>query len=181
MQKWGTRSIFNSVSLCLNFTGFGLLLWASGSDVVVQLLSCAWLFETLWTAACQASLSYTVSWSSSNSCPLSWCCQLNANHLILCCPFSSCPPSFPASGSFSMSQLFVSGGQSIGASASAAVLPVTIQGWFLLGLTGLILQSMGLSRDCCNCAALQTTPKLSEEKWSVCCSAVSDSFWQPRM
>ena len=86
MQKWGTRSIFNSVSLCLNFTGFGLLLWASGSDVVVQLLSHAWLFATLWTAACQASLSYTFSWSSFNSCPLSWCCQLNANHLILLLP-----------------------------------------------------------------------------------------------
>ena len=57
-------------------------------------------------------------------------------------PFSSCLPSFPASGSFSMSQLFESSGQSIGTSASASVFPMNIQGWFPLGLTGLIsLQS----------------------------------------
>ena len=62
-------------------------------------------------------------------------------------PFSSCPPSFPASESFPMSQFFSSGGQSIGASASASVLPMTIQGWFPLRLTGLIsLLSKGLSR-----------------------------------
>ena len=88
MQKWGSRSIFNSVSVCLNFTGFGLLLWASGSDVVVQLLSCAWLFATLWTAACQASLSYTISWSVSNSYPLSWWCHPTVS--------SSVTPSPPA-------------------------------------------------------------------------------------
>ena len=64
-------------------------------------------------------------------------------------PVSSCPQSFPASGSFPMSRLFVSGGQSTGASASASVLPMTIQGWFHLGLTGLIsLLSKGLSRVC---------------------------------
>ena len=60
-------------------------------------------------------------------------------------PFSSCPQSFPVSGSFSMSQLFTSGGQSIGASTSVLVLPINIQGWFPLGLTGLIsLQSKTL-------------------------------------
>ena len=62
-------------------------------------------------------------------------------------PFSSCLPSFPASGSFPMSQLFPSGGWCIGVSASASVLPMNIQGWFPLGLTGLIsLQFKGLSR-----------------------------------
>ena len=62
-------------------------------------------------------------------------------------PFSSCLQSFPASGSFSMSQFFVTGGQSIGASASASVLLMNIQGWFPLGWTGWIaLQSKGLSR-----------------------------------
>ena len=62
-------------------------------------------------------------------------------------PFSSCPQSFPASGSFQMSQFFTWGGQSIEVSASVSVLPVNIQGWFPLGLTGLIsLQSKGLSR-----------------------------------
>ena len=70
-----------------------------------------------------------------------------SNHLILCCPFFSCPQSFPTSGSFSMSQFFTSGGHSVGASASASVLPMNIQNWFPLGLTGLIsLQSKGLSR-----------------------------------
>ena len=62
-------------------------------------------------------------------------------------PFSSCPQSFPSSGSFQMSQLFTSGGQSIGISASASVLPMYIQDWFPLGWTGWIsLQSKGLSR-----------------------------------
>ena len=70
-----------------------------------------------------------------------------SNHLILCRSFSSCPQFPPASGSFPVSQLFTSGGQSIGASASASVLPMNIQGWFPLGLAGLIsLQSKGLSR-----------------------------------
>ena len=62
-------------------------------------------------------------------------------------PFSSCLRAFPASGSFLMSKLFTSGGQNIGASASAAVLPMNIQDWFLLRLTGWIsLQSKGLSK-----------------------------------
>ena len=70
-----------------------------------------------------------------------------SNHLNLCRPFSSCPQSFPASASFPMRQLFASGGQSVGASASASVLPMNIQGWFPLGLTSLIsLLSKGLSR-----------------------------------
>ena len=81
----------------------------------------------------------------SNSCPLSqWCHPTTLSSVI---PFSSCPQSFPASGSFQKSQLFTSGGQSIGASASALVLPMNIQDWFPLGLTGWIsLQSKGLSR-----------------------------------
>ena len=79
----------------------------------------------------------------SNSCPLSRWCHPTISPSVI--PFSSCFQSFPASGSFPMSQLFTSGGQSIGASASALVLPVSIQGWFPLGLTGWIsLQSKGL-------------------------------------
>ena len=70
-----------------------------------------------------------------------------SNHLIPCHPLSSCPQSFPTSGSFPMSQFFPSGGQSIGALASALVLKMNIQDWFPLGLTGWIsLQSKGLSR-----------------------------------
>ena len=80
-----------------------------------------------------------------NSCPLSqWCYPTISSSFI---PFSSCLQSCPASGSFPMSQFFPSGGQSIGASASAAVLPMNIQDWFHLGLTGLISsQPKGLSR-----------------------------------
>ena len=70
-----------------------------------------------------------------------------SNHLTLCRPLLLLPSILPASGSFPVSQLFVSGAQSIGASASTSVLPKNIRGWFPLGLTGLIsLQSKGLSR-----------------------------------
>ena len=80
-----------------------------------------------------------------NSCPLSWWCH--SSHLILCRPSSSCLQSFPVPRSFLMSQLFTSGGQSIEVSASSSILPMSIQSWFLLGLTGLIfLLSKGLSR-----------------------------------
>ena len=81
----------------------------------------------------------------SNSCPLSqWYLPAISSSVI---PFSSCLQSFPALGSFQMSQFFVSGGQSIGVSASASVLPMNIQDWFHLGWTGWIsLQSKGLSR-----------------------------------
>ena len=81
----------------------------------------------------------------SNSCPLSrWCHPIISSSVV---PFSSCLQSFPASGSFSRSQFFSSGGQSIGASALASVLPTNIHDWFPLGLTGLIsLLSKGLSR-----------------------------------
>ena len=75
-------------------------------------------------------------WVSLNSCPLSgWCHPTTSSSVI---PFSSWPQSLLASGSFPMSWLFTSGGHSIWASASASVLPMNIQGWFPLGLTGLI-------------------------------------------
>ena len=72
----------------------------------------------------------------SNSCPLSWWCHPTISSSVI--PFSSRPQSFPASGSFPMSQLFTSGGQSTGVSASTSVLPVNIQDWFPLGWTGWI-------------------------------------------
>ena len=79
--------------------------------------------------------------------PLSWLCYPTILSSVI--PFSFCPQSFSASGSFQVSQLFASGDQSIGASASASVLPVNIQGWFSSGLTGLIsLLSKGLSSVC---------------------------------
>ena len=80
-----------------------------------------------------------------NSGPLSWWCHPAISSSVV--PFSSCPQSFPASGPFQMSQLFTSGGQSIGVSASTSVLPMNIQDWSPLGWTGWIsLQSKGLSR-----------------------------------
>ena len=81
----------------------------------------------------------------SNSCPLSqwWHPTISSSFAL----FSSCPQSFPVTGSFPESGLFASGGQSIGASASAPVIPMNNQGWFCLGLTGLIsLLSKGVSR-----------------------------------
>ena len=80
-----------------------------------------------------------------DSCPLSrWCHPTISSSVI---PFSSCPQSFPASGSLPMSQLLASGGQSIGVSASTSVLPMNTQDWYPLGWTGWIsLQSKGLSR-----------------------------------
>ena len=81
----------------------------------------------------------------SNSCPLSRCCHPTISSSVI--PFSSCLQSFLASGSFQMTQLFASGGQSIRVSASASVLPMNTQDWFPLSWTGWIsLQSKGLSR-----------------------------------
>ena len=112
--------------------------------VVVQSLSCVWLM-TPWTAACQASLSFTVSQSLLKL--MSIQSVMPSDHRSSVVPFSSYLQSLPSSRSFPMSQLFLSGGQSVGASASASVLPVSIQGWFSLRLTGLTsLLSKGLSR-----------------------------------
>ena len=98
-----------------------------------------------------------------NSCPLSqWCHPTILSSVV---PFSFCLKSFPASGSFPMSQLFASGSQSIGVSASASVLPMNIQDWFPLGLTDWIfLQSKGLSRVLSSTKSLTTI--------SYCCFAV---------
>ena len=95
---------------------------------------------TPWTAACQASPSIT------NSRSLLKLISIESMMSSSVVPFS-CFQSFPASGSFQMSQFFESGGQSTGVSASASVLPITIQDWFPLGWTGWIsLQSKALSR-----------------------------------
>ena len=110
----------------------------------VQLFSRVRLFVTPWTTAYQASLSITNSRSSSK--PNSTESVMPSNYLI-CLPFSSCPQSFPPSGSFPMSQLFTSRGQSIAVSASTSVLPMNTQNGSPLGWTSWIsLQSKGLSR-----------------------------------
>ena len=111
----------------------------------VQSLSRVWLFATPWITARQVSLSITNSRSPPNSCPSSWWCHPAISSSVV--PFSSCPQSFPASGYFPMSQLFAWGGQNIGVSASASVLPMNTQDWSPLGWTVWIsLQSKGLSR-----------------------------------
>ena len=116
------------------------------SHCVVQLLNHFWLFVTPWTAACQVSLSITISQSLLKL--MSIDSQMRSPTISpSVVPLSSCLLSFPASGAFPMSQFFTSCGQSIGASASASVPPVNIQDWFLLRLISLIsLQSKGLSR-----------------------------------
>ena len=109
----------------------------------VQSLSRVRLFATLWTAARQASLSITNSWSLPKLMSIEL--AMLSNYLILCHPISSCLQSLPASGCFPESQFFASGGQSIRASASASIFPRNIQDWFPLGWTGWIsLLSKGI-------------------------------------
>ena len=112
--------------------------------VVVESLSHVWL----WPRELQHARLFCPPVSPgvcSDSCPLSWWCYLTVSSSAAL--LFSCLQSFPASGSFPVSWLFTSGGQSIRASASSSVLPMNTQGWFPLGLTGLIfLKSKGLSR-----------------------------------
>ena len=128
--------------------------------VVVQLLSHVQLFVTRWIAAHQAPLSFTVSWSLLKFMYIELVTlsvsPSAAPHLLL-------PSIFPASESFPLDRLFAPGGQSCGASAIALVLPMNIQGWFPLGLTGLIfLLSNGLSRVFSS-TAIQKHPFFSVE------------------
>ena len=114
--------------------------------------SCSVLYNSLWPHGLQhvrPPCSSPTCRVYSNSCPLSrWCHPTISSSVV---PFSSSLQSFSASGSFPMSQLFASGGQSIGVSASASVFPMNIQDWSPLGWTGWIsLQSKGLSRGFSN-------------------------------
>ena len=113
--------MLNNISLCYT---------------VVQSLSCVWLFAASWTAAHQASLSFTISRSLQELTFIE--SVMPSSHLILCHPLLFCLQSFTASESFPMSWVFTSGGQSIGVSASATLLPVHFQDWFPLGLTGFL-------------------------------------------
>ena len=171
--------------------------------MALLLLFCCsvWLFAIPWTAACQASLSFTISQSL---------LKLMSIHLILCHPLLLLPSTFPSIRVFPMSQLFVLGGQRIGTSVSASVHPMNIHSWFPLGLTGFIcLQSKGLSRVFSSTTIqkhqffnaqpslwsnfhihtwLQETPQLwlyrpLLTKWCLCflvCCLVCHSFFPPR-
>ena len=111
----------------------------------VQSLSHVQLFATPWLQHARPPCPLPIPGACSNSCPLSrWCHPTISSSVI---PISSCPESFPTSGSFQMSQLFTSGGQNIEVSVSVSILPMNIQNSFLLRWTGCIsLQSKGLSR-----------------------------------
>ena len=99
-----------------------------------SILTCVRLFATTWIAARQASLSITNSRSLLKLMPIKSGCHPAISSSVI--PFSFCPQSLPASGSFPMSQLFTWGGQNTGVSASASVLPMNIQDWSPLGWTG---------------------------------------------
>ena len=125
--------------------------------------SCSVMSDCLWPHGLQHTRLLCPSLSPracSNSCPLSrWCHPTISSSVV---PFSSCLQSFPASGSFPMSHFFPSGGQSIGVSASASVLPMNIQDSLPLGLTGLIsLQSKRLSRVFSNTTVQKNSSALS--------------------
>ena len=115
---------------------------------LLLLFSCQFVSDSLQPHGLQHTRLLHLSLSPgvcSNSCPLSWWCHPTISSSVE--PFSSCLQSFPASGSFPMSQFFTPGGQIIGASASASILPMNIQDWFPLGSTGLIsLQSKHLEK-----------------------------------
>ena len=116
-----------------------------GYYLYLLLFSCVQLFAAPWTAAFQFFLSFTISWSSLKLMSIEL--VMPSNHLILCCPLLLPLQSFPAWGSFLMSQFFALGGQSFGVSASTSVLPMNTQDWSPLRWTGWIsLQSKGLSR-----------------------------------
>ena len=111
-----------------------------------------------------------------NSCPLSqWCCLRISSSAAL---FSFCLQSFPVSGPFPMSRLFATGDQSIGASASATVLPMNIQGWSPLGWTGLIsLQSKRLSRIFSNTTAQIINSSVLSCLYSPTLTSIHD-YWK---
>ena len=142
---WITLSIMYSV-LTFIFILESSVIWSASliQFSSVQSLSHVQLFVIPWTAERQASLSVTNSQSPPKPCPLSQLYHPTISSSII--PFF-CPQSFPASGSFPMSQLFASGGQSVGVSPSKSVLPMNTQDWSSLEWTVWIsLQSKGLSR-----------------------------------
>ena len=138
--------------------------------ISVQLLSCVRLFATSWTGGHQDSLAINNSQSLHKLMSIE--SVTPCNHIKLYCPFSSCLQSFPESGSFLISQLFESGGQSTWASASASVLPINTQGWFPFSSVQSRLTLFDL-------LAVQGTLKSEEVQWLIrygCCLQRADSL-----
>ena len=134
-------------------------------------LSCSVVADTLWPHGLQHTRLPCPSptpGACSISCPSSWWCYPTISSSVV--PFSSCLQSFPASESFLRSQFFTSGGQSIGGSASAPVLPMNVQNWFRLGWTGWIsLQSKGFSKISFNfMVAVTIWSDFEATKYKVC-------------
>ena len=130
------RVFMQAISSDVSFSYSTGIYWA---PTICWLFSCSVMSGSLWSHGLQHTRLPYPSPSPrafSNSCPLSCLCHPTISSSVT--PFSSCPQSFPASGSFPMSRLFTLGGQSFGSSTSASVLPMNSQGGFPLGLTGLI-------------------------------------------
>ena len=156
MSRWGQGCVLWTQSTEWTQRVFlhipGTCLWKSAKILVMYInwvqFSHSFVSDSLWPHELQHTRPPCPSPTPgvySNSCPLSQWCHPTISSSVF--PFSSSLQSFPASGSFPVSQFFSSGGQSIGVSASASVLPVNIQDWFLLEWIGWIsLQSKGLSR-----------------------------------
>ena len=142
----------------------------------VHLLCCVWLFVTPWAAACQASLSITNIQSLLTLKSIQP--VMPSNYFILCRPLLLLPSIFPSIRAFQMNQFFVSGGQSIGVSASTSVLPMNTQDWSPLGWTGWTsLPSKELSRVFPN----TTVQKHQFFGLSFCCSPTFTSihdYWK---
>ena len=125
--------------------GYRLTSYSRRENVVVQSLSCVQLFVTPWNAARQASLSFTVSWSLLKLMTIEL--MMPSNHLILCCPLFLLPSIFPSIRFFSNESALCIRWPKYWSFSSASVLPVNMQDWFPLGLTGWIsLQSKRLTR-----------------------------------
>jgi len=145
---------------------------------LLQSFSHVRLFATPWIAACQASLSITNSWNLPK--PMSIELVIPSNHHILCYPLLLLPSIFPTSGSFQMSQLSASGGQSIGVSASTSVLPINMQDWSPLGWTGWIsLQSKGLSRVFSNTTVQNINSSVLSFLYSPTLTSIHDYWKKP--
>ena len=134
VQEYKNITLYNKVNLFLMFLFF--FKCVIFVVVIVQLLCLVQLCVTPWTAVHQASLSFTIIWSLLKFMSIEL--VILSNHLILCHPLLLLPSIFPGIRVISNDLALLSGGQIVGASVSATVLPMNAQGWFLLGLTYLI-------------------------------------------
>ena len=151
LQSTGSKRVGHDWATSLTHSCLTSLYSRNQHNIMKQLtvsqFNCSVMFDSLWPRRLQDDRPPCPSPTPraySNSCPLSWWCHSTISSSV--CPFSSCLHSFPASGSLQMSQLFISGGQSIRVSASTSVLPLNTQDWSPLGWTCWIsLQSKRLS------------------------------------